>query len=142
MNSLRPARGAKRSPKRVGRGNSSGKGTTAGRGTKGQAARTGGRKRRALRGLRPILLSTPKLRGFKSSAKKPAALPLGALESAFAKGGEVNPKTLAKRGLVPAGIGVKLLAGGKLTKALTVSGCRVSEAAKKKIEAAGGSVSA
>jgi len=87
-------------------------------------------------------LSTPKLRGFKSFAKKPVAVSLRTLDSAFAKGGEVNPKTLVKKGLVPAGSGVKLLAGGKLTKALTVTGCRVSEEAKKKIEAAGGSVTA
>jgi len=140
MNTLRPAQGAKRTVKRVGRGNSSGKGTTAGRGTKGQAARTGGRNRRALRGLRPVLLQTPKLRGFKSLTRKSATVSLGQLNAEFAKDNEVTPKALVKKGLVPAGGGVKILAGGKLTKPLTVSGCKVSEEAKKMIEAAGGKV--
>ncbi len=67
MHTLRPSKGSKSKPKRVGRGNASGKGTTAGRGGKGQTARSGGRNKLKLLGMRHLMLQTPKLRGFKST---------------------------------------------------------------------------
>ncbi len=143
LHTLKPAKGAKRYHKRVGRGNASGKGTTAGRGGKGQTARTGGRNRLKLLGMRHLMLSTPKLRGFKSHHGKPASFNLGQLNSAFQNGEMVSPKTLAKKGLVSsASARVKVLASGNLKKKLAVAGCEVSEQAKEKIVAAGGEVRA
>ncbi len=143
LHTLKPAKGSKRYPKRVGRGNSTGKGTTAGRGGKGQTARSGGRNRLKLLGMRHLMLSTPKLRGFKSHHPKPATFNLGQLNAAFQSGEMVSPKTLAKKRLVTSGNArVKILASGNLKKKLSVSGCQISEAAKEKIVAAGGEVRA
>lgn len=141
MHNLKPAKGAKRQPKRVGRGNASGKGTTAGRGGKGQTARTGGRNRLKLLGMRHLMLQTPKLRGFKSHHPKLQNVNVGQLNAAFQSGETVSPKFLAKKGYVASsGARVKILAGGNLKKKLIVTGCVVSESAKEKIVAAGGEV--
>ncbi len=144
MHNLKPAEGSRKKTKRVGRGNSSGKGTTAGRGTKGQAARTGGRNRRKIRGFRQIMLSTPKLRGFKSNRPKPATVSLAAVAKAFASGETVTPKAVAQKGLVASyDKGVKILGSGakaKLKTKLVVSGCAVTAGARQAIEAAGGEV--
>lgn len=129
--------------KRVGRGRASGKGKTSGRGTKGQKARSGHRIRPDVR---EKLKKLPKLRGYQQSSiqEKPSAVNVSSLEHAFAAGDSVTPTTLAERGLVRARRGqtavVKILADGELTKKLTVTGCRVSAAARTKIEKAGGSV--
>jgi large subunit ribosomal protein L15 len=142
MHNLKPARGAKSQPKRVGRGNASGKGTTAGRGGKGQKARTGGRNRLKLLGMRRLMLSTPKLRGFKSHHAKKGVVTLDAINAVFMDGAKVTPAALVKKGLVPsAKNGVKIL-GGALKKKIVVIGCLVSEAAKEAITAAGGEVRA
>lgn len=132
-----------KSIKRVGRGNASGKGKTSGRGTKGQKARAGHRIRPDVR---EKLKKLPKLRGyaFASIQDKPSVVNVSALEAAFAAGEAVNPATLVERGLVRVRKGeaakVKILAGGEISKKLTVSGCKVSGEAKAKIEKAGGSV--
>ena len=94
----------------------------------------------------------PKLRGHginraksvNSSRQKPVPINVSSLETAFATGSEVNPVALVEVGVigrvrkrVPA---VKILGNGEVTKSFTVSGCAVSEAAKTKLEAAGGEV--
>jgi large subunit ribosomal protein L15 len=141
MHTLKPARGSKQYPKRVGRGNASGKGTTAGRGGKGQTARTGGRNKLKLLGMRHIILSTPKLRGFQSMYKKAAVVGLDMIEGAFASGQTVSLRSLKDTGLVPrAAVGAKILGNGSLKKRVVVAGCQVSESAKAKIVAAGGEV--
>lgn len=141
MHKLKPAKGSRYAPKRVGRGNASGKGTTAGRGTKGQAARTGGRNRRKLRGFRQIMLSTPKLRGFKSSKVKPETVTVSAVAKAFGTGEAVTPKAVAGKGLVSTHAnGVKILGVGQVDKKLSVVGCAVTASAKKAIEDAGGEI--
>jgi large subunit ribosomal protein L15 len=143
MHNLKPARGSKSQPKRVGRGNSSGKGTTAGRGGKGQKARTGGRNRLKLLGMRHIMLATPKLRGFKSRYAKDEVVTLNQIGRAFETGAKVSPATLAKKGLTSSSSAhVKVLGAGNLKKKVTVVGCAVSAQAKEKIEAAGGAVRA
>ncbi|HTM69222.1 MAG TPA: 50S ribosomal protein L15 [Candidatus Binatia bacterium] len=142
FHTLRPAKGAKRSPKRVGRGNASGKGTTAGRGGKGQTARTGGRNRLKLLGMRHLMLQTPKLRGFQSHHAKLPTVGLAQIDKAYKNGDSVTPYSLAKKGLVPAGSGRVKVLGGKLKKKLSVKGCIVSEPAKEAITAAGGTVGA
>jgi large subunit ribosomal protein L15 len=141
MSNLKPARGAKNGVKRVGRGNASGKGTTAGRGTKGQKARTGGRNALKVLGLRRLVMSTPKLRGFKSLRSAAAVVSLDALERAFKAGDIVTPKNLAAKGLVPSSAAkIKILGQSGLKKKLYISGCLVSAPAKEKILAAGGEV--
>jgi large subunit ribosomal protein L15 len=142
LSNLKPSRGSKQYPKRVGRGNASGKGTTAGRGTKGQKARTGGRKGIKVMGLRRLVLQTPKLRGFKSISKAAVALVgLEKLNEVFRSGDVISRKTLSSKGLIPASATqVKILGGVELKKKLIVVGCLLSAPAKEKILAAGGEV--
>lgn len=132
---------------RVGRGGKRGK--TSGRGTKGQNARAGHRKRPEMR---DILKKLPKLRGHgknrartvRAKRRDYAGVNLAALEAVFSANDTVTPETLYKKGLVPAKGGriayVKILGAGTLTKALKVSDCVASEAAKAAIEKAGGSI--
>lgn len=132
---------------RVGRGGKRGK--TSGRGTKGQNARAGHRKRPEMR---DILKKLPKLRGHgqnrartvRAKRREYAPVNLATLEAAFAAGDAVTPETLYKKGLIPARGGriayVKILGTGSVTKALKVSDCTASAAAKAAIEAAGGSL--
>jgi len=80
---LKPAHGAKHSPKRVGRGNASGHGTSSTRGGKGQTARSGGSRGLARLGFRRLMQSTPKLRGFKSLNDKPIVVYISDLEKYF-----------------------------------------------------------
>ena len=128
-----------RKQKRVGRGQSSGRGKTAGRGTKGQKARAG---HRIMPAIREQLKKLPKRRGysFKSIQDKPLALNVSALERLFAAGDTVNSKTLAERGLKAQGRSIKVLGDGDLSKKLVISGLKVSESARIKIEKAGGTV--
>lgn len=141
MHTLKPAKGSRKKSRRLGRGRGSSKGTTAGKGTKGQGARTGGRNRRALRGLRRLVLSTPKLRGFRSLKAKPEVLSVAEIAAAFENGAKVTPRTLKQKGLVTdAKASVKLLGGGEIKVKLLVAGCAVTEGAKAAIEKAGGSV--
>jgi large subunit ribosomal protein L15 len=133
-----------KSEKRVARGGKRGK--TAGRGTKGQKARAGHRIRPEMR---DIIKKYPKMRGRgkntnKAFAVKATPVNLEAIELAFVAGDAVNPETLLAKKVI-ATIGgrtpkVKILATGKLTKNVTVSGCIFSATAKKAIEAAGGSI--
>jgi large subunit ribosomal protein L15 len=131
---------------RVGRGGKRGK--TSGRGTKGQDARAGHKKRPEMRDL---IKKLPKLRGHGKNrsrtvrVKAPyAAVNLSLLEANFAAGDLVNPETLYKKGLVRARGGrisyVKILGTGTLTKALKISDCASSEAAKTAVESVGGSL--
>jgi large subunit ribosomal protein L15 len=142
MHNLKPAAGARTKVKRVGRGNASGKGTTAGRGTKGQAARTGGRNRRKLRGFRQIMLATPKLRGFRSLKAKPETVQLEVIAKAFEANEAVTPANVLKKGLVSsAKNGVKIIgAATKLKKKLAIDGCAVTASVREAIEGAGGEV--
>ena len=143
MSNLRPARGAKRQPKRVGRGNSSGKGTTAGKGTKGQSARTGGRNKLKWIGMKRLVLSTPKLRGFRSRWEKTAAVSLDLVSEAYASGEAVSLATLKRKGLVTKDAPSAKLIGGlaPLKKKLTVArGVALTASARMQVEAAGGEV--
>jgi large subunit ribosomal protein L15 len=134
-------RHANKKEKRVGRGGKRGK--TAGRGTKGQKARAGHRMRPEMR---DIIKKYPKHRGYKQKAFriKPTPVNLSALEKAFISGDAVTVSALLEKNLVkkiggknPA---VKILATGTISKSLSISGCSVSSAAKKAIEAAGGKI--
>ncbi|MFA6017716.1 MAG: 50S ribosomal protein L15 [Patescibacteria group bacterium] len=139
LSTLRPAFGAKRGKRRVGRGLGS-RGTTAGRGQKGQSARSGvgGLKRL---GMRHIMLATPKLRGFKSIAPHVQAVNILAIASKYIAGEFVTPTTLMKKGLITdKTLPVKILGNGEISAAVTVKNCAVSATAAEKISKAGGSV--
>lgn len=139
LHNLKPS--AKKKFKRVGRGHGSGKGTTAGRGQKGQKSRSGVSGLKRL-GMRKLLLSTPKLRGFISQAPQAQAINLADIEKHFGTNAPVSPKTLLKKGLIKTTRRpVKILSKGALTIAVSVSGCLASDAAKKAITAVGGSIS-
>lgn len=139
--SLHTLKGPKRKTrKRLGRGNSSGLGTYAGKGMKGQRARSGAGGF-AMRGLRPRLMSIPKLRGFNSQYSKKEVVNISDLEKHFEAGSKVTPRLLTKKGLINSPrFGVKLLADGEVSKSLNIMGLDVSKSAKEKIEKAGGSV--
>ena len=139
---LRQPQGAKRSRKRVGRGDGSGRGNYSGRGMKGQKARSGGAVRISFEGgQQPIVKSLPKLRGFTNIFRKEYAVVNLSRLAAFPEGSEVTPRTLLESGVVrnlkkP----VKVLGRGDLDVSLVVEAHKFSRSAREKIEAAGGSV--
>jgi large subunit ribosomal protein L15 len=136
LGSLAPAKGAKHYQKRLGRGRGSGLGQTAGKGHKGQLARAGGKVRRGFEGGQtPLSRRLPKF-GFNNTDFE-TRYSIVNLDSLNQFSGEVTPETLKKAGLVHC-FPVKILAKGKLTKALTVKAHKFSETAKKAIEQAGG----
>jgi len=140
LQNLKPFAGSKTKTKRVGRGNASGRGTYSGKGQKGQRARSGGRKGLTLFGLKKMLQSMPKKRGFKSLASRPVILHIKDL-NIFESGFHIDPKSLLDRGLVRnIKDGVKILGDGELKVAVVISGCEVSKSAQEKIEKAGGKV--
>lgn len=140
LHTIGPAKGSKKASKRVGRGLAKG-GTYSGRGSKGQRARSGGKAGLKLRGLRNIMLSMPKSRGFKSIASPMAVVNVGDLALAFPDGTTITPKMIVKRGLIrSAEHGVKVLGAGEIGIKLTLKELAVSASAKEKIEKAGGTV--
>jgi large subunit ribosomal protein L15 len=145
LNSLTRTTTTKQS--RVGRGGKRGK--TSGRGTKGQNARAGHKKRPEIR---DFIKKLPKRRGHgknrartvKGGVIRPTEVTLEAIARAFKSGEEVTPKTLVEKKVIPAVGGkyptVKILSGGTITVAVSVSRCGVSLGAQKAIVAAGGSI--
>jgi large subunit ribosomal protein L15 len=140
LNDLKPAKGATRGRKRVGRGPGSGLGKTAGRGEKGQKSRSGfSRKPGFEGGQMPLHRRVPK-RGFTNHRFRTeyAEVNLDRLE-AFDAGTLVTPELLKERGIVrQLRDGVVVLGGGALRKALTVRAHRFSAKAKEAIALAGG----
>ena len=141
LNELAPAKGARKARKRLGRGVGSGSGKTAGRGTKGQNSRSGGGVRPGYEGGQmPIHRRLPK-RGFTNIFRKQIAVVNVRDLQRFESGSVVDEVLLVRNGLVKGPRdGIKLLGNGEVTQPLTVrvNGC--SQAAKAKIEAAGGTV--
>lgn len=138
LHTLSPKQGSKSKTKRVGRGQSSGRGKTAGRGTKGQRARTGGKKKLALKGMKQMILGFPKNRGFQSRFPEAATVPLSRLEI-FGAGEKIDLNLLKKKGLIKrSDRRAKIVSGGELTKKLTLIGIQASASAKAAIEKAGG----
>jgi large subunit ribosomal protein L15 len=143
LSDLRPAPGAVKSRKRIGRGPGSGHGKTATKGNKGHNARSGGGKAGGFEGGQmPLYRRLPK-RGFLPYGGKTeyAVVNLKSL-GAFSANSVVDPDGLVKAGLVKNSRRhlVKILGGGELEHALTVRAHAVSDAAKNKIEAKGGTV--
>jgi large subunit ribosomal protein L15 len=138
LHHLRPAEGSTKPRKRVGRGKAAGQGKTAGRGTKGYKARHNP-KLGYEGGQIPLIRRVPKLKGFTNPNRVAyAVVNLARLAELFPSG-EVDPAAMLQAGLVRKGRPVKVLASGELSGALTVRAHAFSEAARTKIEAAGGS---
>lgn len=141
LHTIKPADGSKKKKKRVGRGNASGHGTYSTRGLKGQRSRSGGKGGLKYMGMKRMLLSSPKKRGFKSIHPKPEVLNIKDLDNKFDNNAKITLKTLREIGLVSKiNKGVKILGKGETKKKFFVSECSVSASAKKKIEDAGGEI--
>jgi large subunit ribosomal protein L15 len=140
LENLKPAKGSTQNRKRVGRGPGSGLGKTSGRGEKGQKSRSGFSHKDGFEGGQmPLHRRVPK-RGFTNHRfrKEYAEVNVERLE-VFETGTIVTPEVLMKRGLVrKLRDGVKILASGELTKALTVRAHKFSAKALERIAAAGG----
>ena len=141
LSNLRPAEGSKHSDNfRRGRGHGSGNGKTAGKGHKGQKARSGAPRIGFEGGQMPLYRRIPK-RGFKNiNTKEIIAINVSVLER-FDNDAVVDIEALKEAGVIKnPKDGVKVLGNGELTKKLTVKVNAVSESAKAKIEALGGTV--
>jgi len=141
LHNLKPAPGATKKRKRVGRGPGSGNGKTAGRGHKGQKSRSGYSRRWGFEGGQmPLVRQIPK-RGFTNIFRVGyQVVNLRDLERLFSSGDTVTPEILVEKGLIRGGSKpVKVLASGGLAKKLTVQAHAFSKNAQATIEAAGGS---
>ena len=146
LNELRDNAGSRLKSKRLGRGIGSGKGKTSGKGVKGQKAREGVALNGFEGGQLPIYRRLPK-RGFKNPTRKEyAPVNLGTVEAAVAAG-KLDPSAITEDSLKQAGLvrggkmhGVRLLARGEITRALTVTVSGASLAAVEAVQKAGGSV--
>ena len=143
LHNLMPAPGSNKPRKRLGRGPGSGTGKTSGKGHKGIKARSGhhgpgGGKPQFEGGQMPLTRRLPK-RGFTNPFK--VEHQVVSLADIAEMSGEVTRESLVEAGLIRTRKGpAKLLANGELTKALTVRGIKLSQAARDKIVAAGGRV--
>ena len=140
LNTLKPAAGAKRKRKRVGRGASSGWGKTAGRGQKGQKSRSGGSGKPWFEGGQlPLQMRVPKF-GFRSRVGLATGeVRLGELakvaddtiDLAALKAANVLPRNIKR---------ARIMLSGAIERAVTVRGVVVTRGARAAIEAAGGKV--
>ncbi len=137
--------GKHKARKRIGRGPGSGTGKTAGRGHKGQGSRSGGGHGAGTTyegGQTPYFKRVPK-RGFSNAQfrKEFSIVNLKSLQERFDDGAEVNADMLVKAGLIrDTKLPVKVLGDGTISKKLDITANKFSEAARQKIEAAGGKV--
>ncbi len=142
LGDLRATPGATRQRTRVGRGTGSGQGKTSRRGQKGQKSRSGYSKKPGFEGGQmPLQRRLPK-RGFRNIFKKEySEVNVGKL-ARFDAGVAVDAAALEASGVVRklATDGVRLLGSGFIDRALTIKVQGCSESARRKVEAAGGSV--
>jgi large subunit ribosomal protein L15 len=146
LNELRDNEGARLKSKRLGRGIGSGKGKTSGKGVKGQKAREGVALNGFEGGQLPIYRRLPK-RGFYNHFRKEyAPVNLGALDAAITSGKIDSAQPITEATLYAAGLasndknGIRLLADGTISRAITITVSGASATAKAAVEAAGGSV--
>ena len=140
LNSIKPADGSKKDAKRVGRGIGSGLGKTAGRGHKGQKARAGGFHKVGFEGGQmPLQRRLPKV-GFRSRlARVTAEIRLSELNNIDAA--VIDIAALQAANLISRNIKrAKVMASGKIEKAVTLKGINATKGAREAIEAAGGKV--
>jgi large subunit ribosomal protein L15 len=140
LHELQPKNSFKRK-RRVGRGGK--KGTYCGTGGKGQKGRAGFRMKPIVR---EWLKKYPKLRGYNFNILEApyVVIDVAELDKNFESKKVVSPKTLVAKKLVSSRNGklpmVKIMGKGEITKALVISGCRLSKTAKEKIEKQGGEI--
>jgi large subunit ribosomal protein L15 len=142
LSTLKAPAGATKKRKRVGRGDASGQGGTSGKGDKGQKARSGGKVRAGFEGGQmPMARRLPK-RGFRNPFReKFVAVNIIDLCRKFSKGAVIDEAALLQIGIVKKkGNDIKILAKGEIDFPVTVKISRISQAAKDKITAAGGSI--
>ena len=140
LHELRPAKGAVKAKKRLGRGTATGQGKTAGRGQKGQKSRSGGGVRVGFEGGQmPLARRLPK-RGFKNPFRKEYTEVNVELLNRFENGTEITAEVLKSTGAISkiAKDGIKVLGNGNLDKAVTVKAAKFTASAQEKIEKAGG----
>ena len=139
LNTIKPAEGATHHLKRVGRGIGCGLGKTCGRGHKGQKSRAGGFHKVGFEGGQmPLQRRLPK-RGF-NSMNVASEVRLSTL-NAIAELVEINRLTLLAAGLISQHANkIKIIATGKIERAIKVNGVGVTASAKAAIVAAGGNV--
>lgn len=140
LNTMKPAAGAKKAGKRAGRGGGSGLGKTGGRGHKGQKSRSGGYHKVGFEGGQmPLQRRLPKY-GFRSRmARHVDEIRLHELNGIEAE--TIDLLALRTAGLIGTEIErVKIIASGKVEKAVHVKGLGVTKGAREQIEAAGGRV--
>ena len=136
LHDLSPAKGSRKARRRIGRGPGSGTGKTAGRGHKGQRSRSGFSRRLGFEGGQMPLVSRVPKRGFNNIFRTEyTVVNVGRLAQLD---GEVTPETLVELGWTKPGELVKILAQGELESSLTVKAHKFSQAAREKIEKAGG----
>ena len=140
LNTISPAEGSKPTGKRSGRGIGSGLGKTSGHGHKGQKSRSGGRVKPGFEGGQmPIQRRLPKF-GF-TSRKSFVTDQVTLTEIAKVEGDTVSLETLKAAGLIKKDVlFVKVVKSGEVSRAVTVSGLKVTKGALEAIEAAGGKV--
>jgi large subunit ribosomal protein L15 len=142
LNQVRPARGATKKRKRVGRGPGSGHGGTATKGHKGHQARAGGGKGKGFEGGQmPLTRRIPKF-GFRNPFRvEYQVVNVGLLEERFDAGSTVDAATLYEHGVLKhKDAPVKLLGAGNLTKKLQIALDAASASARQKVETAGGTL--
>jgi large subunit ribosomal protein L15 len=140
LNTLKPGAGARKAGKRVGRGGGSGLGKTGGRGHKGQKSRSGGYHKVGFEGGQmPLQRRLPKY-GFRSrSARTVDEIRLHELNGIEAS--PIDLLALRSAGLISGNtLRVKVIASGKIEKAVTLKGLGATKGAREQIEAAGGRV--
>ena len=136
----RPASGAVKSNKRVGRGIGSGHGKTSTRGSNGAGSRSGNKRKLGFEGGQMPLQRRPPKRGFTNIFKKEwIEISLGKIEENFTAGDVVTPEILHERGLIKkAKHDLVVLGTGEVSKSLNISAHRFTKTAKEKIEKGGG----
>ena len=143
LHKLTPASGSVRKNKRMGRGQGSGTGGTAGRGHKGAKSRSGYKSKRAHEGGQmPLQMRLPK-KGFKNPNRKAfVALNLDQLQAMTDKFKvkDWTLEALETHNLISGNDKVKVLARGKINAKVNLTAHATSEAARKAVEAAGGSI--
>ncbi len=141
LHELRPARGAKKRRKRIGRGPGSGHGKTATKGHKGLLARSGGGKRPGFEGGQmPLIRRLPKF-GFSNPFRTQYAIVnLKSLEH-WTGGETITPQAMVEAGLVKRSkLPIKILGSGEVKRPFVVQAHKFSKSAEAKIQAAGGRV--
>ena len=146
LNELAPTPGSTKGRMRVGRGPGSGKGKTAGRGIKGQKSRSGVAIGGYEGGQMPLYRRLPK-RGFtKPNAKSYAVVNLGMIQKFIGEGKLDATQPITAEAMIASGLirrvldGVRVLAKGEITSAITLTVTGASAAAVEAVAAAGGTL--